>query len=74
MAKSKRFSDQLRAVVLNADVTRYQISKATDIPESNLSRFVHGEAGLSLESIDRLAEFLNLRVVGPNDTPKAKGK
>lgn len=45
-------------------VTRYQISKATDIPESNLSRFYNGKGGLrSIENIDRLMQFFNLEVV-----------
>jgi DNA-binding Xre family transcriptional regulator len=67
----KRLSDQLRAAVLNAQQTRYQISKATGISEGNLSRFVHGTAGLSLESLDRLCDFLDVRVVGP-DKPKGR--
>jgi plasmid maintenance system antidote protein VapI len=62
MAKQTSFSDQIRAAVLEADETRYRISKATDIPEGNLSRFVHGHAGLSLESLDRLCAYLGLRV------------
>jgi DNA-binding Xre family transcriptional regulator len=65
MAKRKAFSDQLRAAVLNAPASRYEISKATGISEGNLSRFVHGAAGLSLASLDRLCDYLGLRVVGP---------
>jgi hypothetical protein len=67
----KGFIDEVRAAVLNADETRYRISKATDISEGNLSRFVHGQAGLSMESLDRLCAYLELRVVGPT---KQKGK
>lgn len=57
------FSDQFRAAVLNADETRYKISKATKIPESILSRFVHGRAGLSMDYMDRIAAHLGLAVV-----------
>jgi len=74
MTTQRRFSDQLRAAVENARVTRYRISKATGIPESNLSRFVHGEAGLSMESVDRLAAFLQLRIVGPDSNAKSTRK
>jgi hypothetical protein len=63
MSKSPSFTEQLRAAVLNADETRYQISKATGIPEGNLSRFVHGGAGLSTNSIDQLCAYLSLRLV-----------
>ena len=71
MAKSKPFSDQLRGAVLRAPQSRYEISKATGISEGNLSRFVHGTAGLSLNSLDRLCDYLGLRVVGPK---RGKGK
>jgi hypothetical protein len=71
MGKSKRFSDQLRAAVLAAPQSRYYISKETGISEGNLSRFVHGTAGLSLESLDRLCDCLELHVVGPQ-TKKGK--
>ena len=74
MARRQPFSDQLRAAVLNAKVTRYRISKATGISESILSRFVRGEAGLSMEYVDRLADYLQLRLVGPNRTVRTKPK
>lgn len=70
MPKPLGFIDQIRAAVLAADETRYRISKATGIPEGNLSRFVHGHAGLSTDSLDRLCTYLGLRV----DAPKKKGK
>ena len=66
----KSFTDQVRAAVLKAEESRYRISKATDIPEGNLSRFVHGQSGLSIASLDRLCAYLKLRVVGPE---KRKG-
>lgn len=74
MGTKQPFSDQLRAAVLNADVTRYRISKATGISESILSRFVRGDAGLSMEYVDRLADYLELRLVGPKRKPKTKPK
>jgi hypothetical protein len=70
MPKPTPFSDQLRAAVLNADVTRYRISKDTGISESILSRFVRGDAGLSMEYVDRLCERLDLRLVGPVSAKK----
>jgi Cro/C1-type HTH DNA-binding domain len=74
MRNTKRFTDQLRAAVLNAEDTRYKISKATGIPEGNLSRFVNGGGGLSMESIDLICEHLGLRLVGPKRTRKTKSK
>jgi transcriptional regulator with XRE-family HTH domain len=55
-------SDHLRRIVNQASMSRYAISKRTGIPQSVLSRFVNGERGLSLESIDKLAEVLGLEI------------
>jgi plasmid maintenance system antidote protein VapI len=43
-------------------VTRYRLSVLAGIPQSTLSKFVHGERGLSLESIDRLVDALGLEI------------
>jgi hypothetical protein len=63
MGKSKAFSDQIRAAIDASPMTRYAICKAIDYPEAGMSRFMAGGAGLSLETIDRLAELLKLRIV-----------
>jgi len=57
------FSDQFRAAVLNSGETRYKISKATGISQAILSRFVHGEAGLSMDYMVRIAAHLELKIV-----------
>ncbi|MCC7085584.1 MAG: helix-turn-helix domain-containing protein [Pirellulales bacterium] len=76
MARKKQFTEQLRAAVLNADESRYRISKDTGIPEGNLSRFVHGDAWLSAESLDLICEYLGLELTKrkSKSKPKAKGK
>lgn len=67
MAKRPRsISDQLRAAIADAGragVTRYRISKETGVDQAALSRFVHGNQGLDLSSVDRLAAYLGLRLV-----------
>jgi transcriptional regulator with XRE-family HTH domain len=60
---AKTLSDQIRAAVKNAPCTQYQISQATGISQSNLSRFVRGKAGLSLPSLDLLCAALELEIV-----------
>ncbi len=72
MAKKQRFSDQLRRAVMECGKTRYKISLETDIPQSNLSRFVHGNAGLSMESIDLLCECIDARLEMDRKAPKKK--
>jgi flagellin-specific chaperone FliS len=74
MAKNPLFGDQLRTAVLNAEETRYRISKATGISESILSRFVHGEAGLSMENVNRLCDYLCLKLVKANKAKTSKIK
>ncbi len=75
--KRKPLSEQLREAILNADISRYRISKQTGLTEAGLSRFVNHVAGLSLDSIDKIGECLGLAiVVRPKkpDTKKAKRK
>jgi transcriptional regulator with XRE-family HTH domain len=59
---SKPFSEQLRQAVRDSKMTRYRISWLTGIAESTLARFIQGERGLSLASIDRLMDALNLEI------------
>lgn len=61
MAKSggeKKFSDQIRDAINDANISRYAMSKVTGIHESALSRFMHRRGGLSLDNLDALADLL----------------
>ena len=61
--KLRPITEQLRQAIESADASRYRISKSTGVTEAALSRFVNGKAGLSLESVDRIGEFLDLELV-----------
>ena len=64
MAKhTLKLSDQIRHAVSKCGKSRYQIAQVTGIGEAALSRFVHGERGLSLASLDKLAAYLALEVI-----------
>jgi transcriptional regulator with XRE-family HTH domain len=53
--------------------TRYQIAKATGIDESALAKFYNGHRGLSMDALNALGEFLQLRItLGRN--PGNKGE
>lgn len=52
-------SETLRRELERCGQTRYAVSKATGIPESVLSRFVHGQP-LRGANIDKLADYLGL--------------
>ena len=76
--KPTPLSEQLRRAILDAPMSRYAISQATGVHEAALSRFVNGQAGLSLDSIDKIGGYLGLRIVSgstpPRRQPRKKGK
>jgi transcriptional regulator with XRE-family HTH domain len=55
-------TDQLRQAIERSEHSRYAICKALDIDQGQLSRFMHGECGLSLDVLDRLCGFLKLEL------------
>jgi Cro/C1-type HTH DNA-binding domain len=69
---AKAFREQLAAAIENSGMTRYAISKATGIPQSQLSLFVNGRGGLAMESVDAICELLGLKLVGPANRKRAK--
>lgn len=69
---NRSFSDQIRAAIRNSGHTLTAIYKATDVPASNLSRFMNGHSGISLESLDRVAKYLGLEVTAKPNTTLAK--
>jgi transcriptional regulator with XRE-family HTH domain len=71
MAKKRlKLSEQIRHAVETCGQTRYVISKATGIDQATLSRFVNGERGLPMKTLDVLADHLNLNI----QASKLKGK
>ncbi len=72
MATKRTFGADLRRAVNDGPLSRYAIHKATGIDQSVLSRFVAGQCGLSLESIDKVCELLGLRLVAKGPKRKAK--
>ncbi len=71
--KPLALSDQLRQAIEQSGQSRYAISKETGIDESVLSKFVRGLRGMSLDSVDALAEHLGLRLT-TDDEPQRKGR
>jgi hypothetical protein len=60
MAKS--FTDQLRQAVRDSELTRYAICVRTGIDQGTLCRFIKGRRGMSLASVDRLMDCLELEI------------
>lgn len=63
MTKKKTFTEQLRHALLTCGKSRYAISMETGVSQGNLSRFVHGDSGMSLETVDLLVEAIGARLV-----------
>jgi transcriptional regulator with XRE-family HTH domain len=59
---ARRISDQLRDAIESSGKSRYRIAKDTGISQAILSRFVNTQCGLSLDYIDRLADYLGLEL------------
>ena len=54
--------DQLRCSTKTSGGTRYRIARESGIAESVLSRLVSGERGLSIDALERLADYLGLEI------------
>jgi plasmid maintenance system antidote protein VapI len=63
MAKKKhKLSDQLRQAIEDAEESRYRIAQDTGLDQAVLSKFVLGQRGVSLDTIDVLGEYLGLSI------------
>jgi len=71
--RSNLMSDQLRQAIDDSGLTRYRIAKETGISESALAQFYNGHRGLSMEALNALGEFLQLRIT-LGRKPETKGK
>jgi transcriptional regulator with XRE-family HTH domain len=56
-------SDQLRALIDAAGPSVYELARDAGVDRSVLSRFLAGKRTITLETADRLAKALKLRLV-----------
>jgi hypothetical protein len=63
MQTRTKLSDQIRLAVKTCGQSRYAITKATKISQATLSRFLSGERGLPMRTLDILADYLELSIV-----------
>ena len=62
-------SEQLESQIRLFQGSIYQVSKQSGVANASLLRFLSGKRGLSMEAIDKLADFFGLEL-----TPKAAGR
>jgi transcriptional regulator with XRE-family HTH domain len=67
---SLTLTDEIRLAVDASGLSRYRICKTLGIAESMLSRFMSGKAGLSLDTLDRLAKLLDLHLAAAKRSKK----
>ena len=56
------FIDQVRQAIGQSGLSQYAICKSCGIDKGNMSRFMKGESGLSLEAIDRIADLIGMKI------------
>jgi transcriptional regulator with XRE-family HTH domain len=55
--------EQLRRAIRDGKLSQAELARATGLSEGQISYFLKGTRGLSLESIDRVLEVLGLEIV-----------
>ncbi len=73
MARNQSFRDQLRNAIRQSGLSCYRIAKETGIQQAQLSRFMSGERGLSIEGIEAICDLIGLQLV-MRDKPKRPSK
>ncbi len=71
--RTKQLTDQLRQAINDSGLTRYRISQETGISQPVLSNFYNGRRGLSMEALNALGDFLQLKIV-MGRKPEKEGK
>ena len=64
----------ITAAVRASDQSPYAIAKGAGVARSQLSRLLSGERGLNSETIERLADYLGLRIKIEPKGRTTKGK
>lgn len=62
MGKRVPLTEQLRREIRSCGLSVYRVAEDCDIAESQLHNFLHGKCGLGLAKVDRLAEYLGLKL------------
>jgi transcriptional regulator with XRE-family HTH domain len=60
--RTDKISDQVRQIMDDCGLSRYEISKRTGIDQSTLAKFYNGKQGLSMKALDALGECLGLTI------------
>lgn len=74
MMDMTRILDAICNAIEGSDRTRYRIAKDTGISQTQLSRLMSGERGLSIDALERLADYLGLEITMRPKQRRRKGR
>ena len=74
MMSMARILDAICDAIEASDRTRYRIAKDTGISQTQLSRLMSGERGLSIDALERLADYLGLGIIIRPKRRRRKGR
>ena len=74
MARNETISDAVRRALITSGLSMYRVSAESEVCASQLSRFLSGEVGLTLDTLDKLQPVLQLRLVVEPTTKKRDKK
>ena len=72
MPAREKLSDQLRQAIEESTMSRYEICKRVGMDQGGMSHFMAGKCGLSMETFDQLAEFLDLQITAAKGRRRRK--
>ena len=72
--KREKLSDQVRRAVEASDLSRYAICKAIGLAQATMSRFMNRQGGLAMDTLDALADLLDLNITIGKATTTKKGR
>jgi plasmid maintenance system antidote protein VapI len=67
-------SDVLEQAIRDSRLSLRELSRQAGIHSPSLVRFLKGERGLNLDTADRVAKLLGLRLVQDKDKAKKRGR
>jgi plasmid maintenance system antidote protein VapI len=62
--KPPTISEQIREAIIKSGRSAYELADAAGVDRSVLSRFLSAKRSITLDTVDRLAEELKLRLEG----------
>ncbi|MBE3096961.1 MAG: helix-turn-helix domain-containing protein [Planctomycetes bacterium] len=68
-ARRLKLSQQIRKAIDTSGLSRYRIAVETGLDHAAMSRFMADKGGLSVESLDAIADVLGLEVTAVNPRP-----